>query len=313
LSLSESSLVLMARTDLPLASVIMPAFNHERYVEAAIRSVLDQSYANVELIVVDDCSSDSTPEIVQRLSDEHGFTFVRNETNKTLNPTLERGLSLSTGDYVSILASDDVILPHKIEKQVDYLQSTGRDGVYANGIYLLPDGSRAPIDLGRVARRFADGSILRHVYTQDTQAPLLQSALIRREALLELWPIRERFKSDDWVTLIKLLERYAIGFIDEPVFLYRQHEANSFRDYRSTFPMRLEVIERAIPDEYRAEALANLLSSQAHYLRTDGEYAEAARLMLRSVALNPSPSRLIRHLANRAGAAARKIAKMLPA
>jgi alpha-1,3-rhamnosyltransferase len=293
------------------ASVVIPAFNHERYVEEAVQSVLDQTYPGVELIVVDDASHDRTWEIVQRLADRHGFTFIRNERNLGLNATLERGLARSSGDYVSILASDDAILPHKIARQVEYLQSTGKDGVYANGLYLRDDGSRAPIDLAGVARRFRDRTILRYIYTQDTHAPLLQSALIRRDALLALWPVRSQFRSDDWVTLIKLIEGYEVGFIDEPLFLYRQHEANTHRDYRATFPMRLQVIEGAVPPRYRAEAMANLLSSQASYLRKDGNFGEALGLALNSARMNPSPMRLLRHIARRLGAARRKAHRLI--
>ena len=298
-------------SDFPAVSVVIPSFNHERYVEEAVRSVLEQSYPNVELIVVDDASTDRSAEILKRLAGEHGFTFVRNEQNLHLNPTLERGLRLAKGEYVSILASDDAILPHKIEKQVAYLQATGKDGVYANGVYLLDDGSRAPIDLGDVAPRFENGTILRYVYTQDTQAPLLQSALIGRKPLLSLWPIRSQFKSDDWVTLIKLLEGYEIGFIDEPLFLYRQHTANTHRDYRATFPMRMQVIEKAVPKQFRREAVANLLSSQASYLRKDGNFCEAGRLALKSAQLNPSPMRLVRHVKGRTRAAVRKMRRLL--
>lgn len=294
----------------PLVSVIMPAFNHEAYVEEAVRSVVGQTYDAVELIVIDDGSLDRTPAILERLSAELGFTFLRNERNIGLNPTLERALGLSNARYVSILASDDTILPNKIECQVDYLRSTGKDGVYANGFSLHADGSRALIDLSGIAERFAKGTMLRYVYTQDTQAPLLQSALIARKALTSLWPIRSQFKSDDWVTLIKLLEEYDIGFIDEPLFLYRLHETNSHRDYRSTFPMRLDVIARAVPETFRKEALSNLYSSQAHYLRQDGQLGEASRLMLRSVAMNPSPGRLIRYVTRRAKAFVEKVRRI---
>ena len=302
---------MMAETDRPTVSVVIPAFNHELYVEESVRSVLDQTYPNVELIVVDDASTDRTPEILQRLADEHGFTFVQNEENKHLNATLERGLMLASGDYVSVLASDDAILPHKIERQVAYLKFSGKDGVYANGRYLLKDGTQAPIDLNDVAVSFEKGTILRFVYTQDTQAPLLQSALIRRETMLSLWPIRTQFKSDDWVTLIKLLESYDIGFINEPLFLYRQHPANAHRDYLATFPMRMDVIERAVPKAFRRKAVANLLSSQASYLRKDGKLGEAAMLALKSIYMNPSPMRLSRHIKRRLRAAARKAQRLL--
>jgi alpha-1,3-rhamnosyltransferase len=276
------------------ASVIIPAFNHESYVEEAVRSVVDQIYPDVELVAIDDASTDRTPEILERLSQELGFQLLRNEKNLGLNATLERGLGASTGAFLSVLASDDVILPHKIEREVGFLQETGKDGVYANGNLLMPDGSQVAIDLSDIARRFVDGSILPHVYLQDTRAPLLQSGLFRREALLAMCAVRRQFKSDDWVTLIKLLESFDIGFIDEPMFLYRQHERNEHRNYWATLPMRMDVIARAVPEPLRVEALANLLASQATYLLSDGKGWAALQLKLASIAMYPSPRRLVK-------------------
>ena len=295
----------------PLVSVIVPAYNHQAFVEQAIQSVLDQKYQRVELIVVDDASSDETPNLVRSLAEHHGFTFLQNTENLGLNATLERGLRICRGKYVSFLASDDLMLPTKIERQVSYLEATGKDAVYANGRYLLAGGSEAPIDLTAIGRHFAAGTILRHIYTQDTEGPLLQSALIRREVLLELWPVRSEFKSDDWVTLIKLLENYEVGFVDEPLFLYRQHASNTYRDYWATLPMRVDVIARAVPQELRVQAIAHLLASIGGYLRRDGKAADGLRLQIASAILHPSPRRAGRHALNRLRAAMRKARKAM--
>src|SRR5438270_10375032 len=96
-----------ANTGPPLVSVLLPSFNHEAYVEQAIRSVLEQSYPAVELVVIDDCSSDRTGEVAAELARAHGFTFAANPANLGLNATLEKALALSHGEYVSVLASDD--------------------------------------------------------------------------------------------------------------------------------------------------------------------------------------------------------------
>jgi alpha-1,3-rhamnosyltransferase len=282
---------------LPLVSVIIPTYNHEAYVEAAVRSVLAQTYPNVELIVVDDASGDRTPEIVEALSREHGFTFVRNAANMGVNGTAMRAWELSKGAYLGGLASDDMIVPDKIERQVAHLRKTGADGVFATGYKLADDGSAEPMNMNRVATMFRTGSILDHVYCNDTSVPLFQSGLFRREALMELFPYRYKFKSDDWIILIKLLENYRIEFLNEPLFYYRVHEQNSYKRYWATFPMRMEVIANATPERLRGRATANLLLSQAQYLFFDRKRALALRFLVASLTMDPSPARLARLLA----------------
>jgi alpha-1,3-rhamnosyltransferase len=273
---------------LPLASVVMPAFNHEAYVEDAIRSVLAQSYPRVELVVVDDGSTDRTAEIADRLAREHGFVFVRNEQNIGLNPTLMKGFTIARGEYVSMLASDDMIMPHKIAREVDFILSNGLDGTYANGVKLWDDGRTEPIDLDHIERRFKEGTLLDYVYCDDTSAPLFQSGLFSKRAILELFPYRARFKSDDWILLIKFLEEYKIGFLNEPLFYYRQHENNSFRRYWTMLPIRLDVVAHATPERLRGRALANLFLSQAQNLYVAGERGMALKFLLASLAFAPA-------------------------
>ncbi|MCQ4054008.1 MULTISPECIES: glycosyltransferase [Aeromonas] len=102
-------------------SVIIPVYNHEKYVEDAIKSVLSQSYNNIELIVVNDGSSDSSHEVITRLIKENEFIYV-NQNNKGLSKTLKESLKLCHGKYIAIVASDDIWLEHKIQTQVDYME-----------------------------------------------------------------------------------------------------------------------------------------------------------------------------------------------
>jgi alpha-1,3-rhamnosyltransferase len=300
----------MAELQKPLVSVLMPAFNHEAYVEAAVRSVMRQTYPNVELVAIDDGSTDETPVILDRLSKELDFTFIRNEQNIGINATLDRAMEQSRGDYLSILASDDLILPGKIARQVEHAQAHGFDAVYANGFLLSPEGRQVPINLEEARRHHASGTLLQLAYCDDTKLPLLQSGLFRREAMLALAPYRREFQSDDWVILIKLLERYRVSFLDERLFLYRQHAANSYRRCWQTLPMRIDVIARVTPASLRARAMATILASHARALREEGQKPMARRFWLASLAFDGSPARAIHWARNRLAAAIRKLAQL---
>ena len=109
----------------PLVSVIMPAYNHEKYVQEAIRSIINQTYQNIELFVVDDGSKDSTWQKIKELEDEckKRFVSVHLETkeNEGTCLTLNKLINLTNGEYILVLASDDAAKPELIEKQVRFL------------------------------------------------------------------------------------------------------------------------------------------------------------------------------------------------
>jgi len=276
--------------------VIIPAFNHEQYIEQAIGSVLDQTYHNVELLVVDDASTDATARIAEGLSKRHDFRFVRNEKNLGLNGTLEKGIHLSESSFLSVLASDDWILPTKIEEQMELMTADRLDAIYGTG-WSVEDSEVRFIDLGDLETEFANGTILNRLYTDGSHAPLLQSALIRREPLVEMIGERRRFKSDDWVTLIRLVERYKVGFRNKPWFYYRQHDSNTYRNYWLTLPIKTEVISLVSPEQFRAPGMANILRVQAQFLYMDRKSSLAIKFLLASMMLSPSLSGWIKLVA----------------
>lgn len=103
-----------------LVSVIIPVYNHERYVVDSITSVLNQSYSPIEIIVLNDGSTDNSHEKISELNKHHDFIYI-NKSNEGLSKTLKRGLELSNGSYFAILASDDMWLENKLEEQIQYM------------------------------------------------------------------------------------------------------------------------------------------------------------------------------------------------
>lgn len=117
----------------PTVCVIMPAYNSGRFVEEAIRSVMEQTFRDWKLLVIDDGSSDNTVEIVQRLCKEDDrITLLENPRNMGVAYTRNRGLELCDGAYAALLDSDDVWHPDKLEKQLRLAKSTGADVIYCS-------------------------------------------------------------------------------------------------------------------------------------------------------------------------------------
>lgn len=105
---------------MPKVTVIAPAYNHEKYIEAAIQSVLNQTFQDFELIITDDCSSDNTVEVIKKFNDPRIKLFV-NKANRGVIATSQNCFDNASGEYIAYLTTDDLYMPDKLEKQVKYL------------------------------------------------------------------------------------------------------------------------------------------------------------------------------------------------
>ena len=119
-------------------SVIIPAYNHERFVGAAIESVLNQTYQDFELIVINDGSTDRTGEVVQSYRDDR--IIYRHQENQDAYNTINRGLDMVSGGYVAILNSDDVYFPERLQRLVQEQQQSGDQCLFTDVVPISDDG-----------------------------------------------------------------------------------------------------------------------------------------------------------------------------
>lgn len=130
----------------PEISVIMSVYNGEKYLAEAIESLINQSFSDWELVVIDDCSTDSTGEILRHYSEVDGRIIVHtNETNLKLPSSLNKAIALSRGKYIARMDADDICMPERFEKQYDFMKKnpdialsscrflTLKNGVYSSG------------------------------------------------------------------------------------------------------------------------------------------------------------------------------------
>lgn len=110
----------------------MPLYNKEKYVDESIMSVLNQTYENFELIIIDDCSTDSSLEIAKTYLSDGRVVILNNEYNSGVAITRNRGIKYSKGKYVAFIDPDDIWKPNKIEKQINLIESSNADIVYSS-------------------------------------------------------------------------------------------------------------------------------------------------------------------------------------
>lgn len=114
-----------------LVSIIMPSYNTERFIAESIKSVQAQTYKNWELIIVDDCSTDNTDEVVEGFQDER-IIYLKNEKNSGAAVSRNRALREAKGRWIAFLDSDDLWLPEKLEKQISFMKEKGYAFSYTN-------------------------------------------------------------------------------------------------------------------------------------------------------------------------------------
>lgn len=127
----------------PLCSVVIPLYNRENYIEKTIKSVLNQSFKDFELIIVDDCSTDRSYQIAKEFAEQDPRIVLKgNKVNKGVADSRNFGIETAAGKYIALLDSDDVWLENKLEAQIDHIQKTGCRLVYCSYGYFDREGNR---------------------------------------------------------------------------------------------------------------------------------------------------------------------------
>lgn len=203
----------------PTISVIMGAYNCEETIERAIQSIQDQTYRNWELIVCDDCSTDSTYEILNRLAKEDKRIHVlHNEINLRLAATLNRCLSASKGEYIARMDGDDISLPERFEKQLEFLSNNNEYAVVGSSIIVFDDVHDNYI---RVNDEYPTSKVLlKHV-------PFWHPTIMMRKSAYELlsgYNAEERtMRAEDVDIWFRFFEKGLNGYnILEPLYMYHE-------------------------------------------------------------------------------------------
>lgn len=233
-----------------LISVIIPAYNHEKYIEECIRSIMAQTYQNIELLVIDDGSKDGTFEILQSLKPECEKRFVRvvfeTQENQGTCVTLNRLIDLAQGQYLYTIASDDMAKPQAIETLHLFL-SQNPDYVLAVGDNEIINGKSERIYWGKnrvvlpeneaLYKTFGDEL---HLNAPDNKhadfgayANLLKGNhipngyLYSRQAIIDAGKYDESVFLEDWYMHLQLSKIGKYKYIPEILFSYRWHESNT--------------------------------------------------------------------------------------
>jgi glycosyltransferase involved in cell wall biosynthesis len=279
----------------PLVSVLMPTYNRARFVTEAVRSVLDQSYEALELVVVDDGSTDETRDVLAAVHDAR--LRVVATPHRGIGAALNAGLAIASGDFVARLDSDDVWSRTMLADQLSALTARPDvDVVYARSEVIDERGDRKNEYWGQPLR-FPDDPLLSLLYVDPV---CTITAVYRRRALDRVGPWAEHLEVGEDADLnLRVAMAGRFLFRDAVVALNRRHPGNQSRD-----PSRFHAGRRAVLDGFyarpdvppqaraaRALAYSNLDAEYGLHLRGEGRWREASFAFAQAIREAPNPVR----------------------
>lgn len=202
----------------PIVSVVLPVFNAQKYLRACIDSILAQTLTNLELIVLNDGSTDSSEEIVLGYKDER-IRYVKNEKNLGLIETLNKGLKLATGKYIARMDADDVSLKERFERQVEYLDKNPSYGLLGTWFQQLRLSQKT-------LKKTLTGSDILKAELLFRSAFAHPSVMVRRSIIVDhdlsydaVFP-----HAEDYELWTRIAEVTAVDNLPDALLLYRIHE-----------------------------------------------------------------------------------------
>lgn len=209
----------------PLVSVIMPAYNTEKYIGEAIESILNQTFKDYEFIILDDVSTDGTWEIIKKYANQDARIIpIRNEKNLYIAENRNKGVSLAKGKYIVWQDSDDISLPTRIEKQVALMESNPKVGIC--GAYIQSFDEKGDLDVRRYAQN--DAELRRNIFKFSPVAQPV--AIVRKEALDKVGPFDTSLPpAEDIDMSFRIGEFYEFANIPEILLRYRAHSQSATR------------------------------------------------------------------------------------
>jgi len=218
----------------PLVSVIIPAYNHELYVGETLQSVVGQTYPNIEIIIINDGSTDKTGEIIKSYlyKNRHLNINFFEKDNEGISKTLNKGLSMANGEYIAVIASDDLWHSQKIEKQVCLMENNKNIGlVFSDATFIEKDKLTNKYTNYKpfIPKLFKNNIQNTNIYETLLKGNIIPAltVMVRKKCFDDVGVFDENLRGEDHDMWLRITQKYPVGFIDEPLAYYRMHSSNA--------------------------------------------------------------------------------------
>lgn len=277
----------------PIVSVIIPTCDRVHFLRRALESVLNQSFSDFEIIVVDDHSRDGTLEFLKNIRDKR-IRFISRHDRGGGSAARNTGIASAKGEYLAFLDDDDVWHERKLQRQFEIMQRCPEVGlVYTGTVKVYQDN-------GRVFRTTIPqhrGDIFKHLLARNVIGTT-SSVMVRRIAIEGIGGFDESFPScQDWDLYLRLSKLWPVDFVGEPLVDYYLHPVRITRNEVSRIKGRRMILEK-----FRSEIDGDRQILSEHYVALGrlccqaGQYSEGQRMLIRAVQGNPCNVEAYKHL-----------------
>jgi glycosyltransferase involved in cell wall biosynthesis len=277
---------------MPFVSVVMPSYNYANYLPLAIDGVLSQTFADLELIIADDCSTDESREVAhQRSRNDKRVVTVFRQTNGGLACTRNTALEHVRGEFVAFCDADDIWLPHKLQTQVESLKlSSGAGFLHSDAQIIDSQGALTGQRFSQMNHRRGQtlsGDLFSELcYRNFICVP---SVLVRNEAIQRVGGFDETLRSlEDWVCWTRIAKDCRFSYCKDPLVQYRVHSTSLSHQTLGMARNRVEAVQlllRTLPD-LSANLRAQLLYTLAMTYSELNEIPHARQSLKESLACN---------------------------
>ena len=295
-------------TALPKISVIIPTYNRAHYINEAIDSALAQTYQNVEIVVVDDGSTDETRAVLKGYEDKIRYFY---QGHQGVAAARNFGIEKSSGQYLAFLDDDDIWFQEMLEVQVAYLEAHPEVGMVHADILIMDETSDNPRPRERILAKGLPPEIEEPIAVRgDIRGPIpsgyilpeliirnvimIQTAVVRRSCFNEVGLFDQDSRlSQDYHLWLRIARKFPIAYLDRPLAIYRIHTTNMSRDRVSARKRHLEALKKVLrlnPEVFDDVGLDDHFAIRfkiAYWLFNQGSYIEARRYFSKARRIRP--------------------------
>lgn len=216
--------------ELPLVSIVAINYNNSKYIIETLDSIANQTYENIELIIVDDCSTDNSVEKIDHwlLNFYKSYQFIKHSINQGVCKTINDGYKKAKGKYITSIATDDIMLLDKIQKQVELLEKTGEEvGMLYSDAYLIGENNE-PME-GMFIKKYGyikdipPSGDLYKILLKGNFIPAM-SILIKKTVFKDIGYFDENLYYEDYDMWLRIAKKYQIIYSEFPSVKYRIRE-----------------------------------------------------------------------------------------
>ena len=283
----------MSSSELPLVSILAVSYNHESYCVEALDSILNQTYPNIQRVIVDDYSQDNTVQVIKSWINVNNVDckFITHTENKGTCKTYNEGMSHCSGKYYSTLSCDDILLPAKTFRQVELFETLDDEFgmVYSDAEMFFEDDTEreeAFIGYHRIDEEKPSGDIFAELLERNFIPAM--SCLIRNDVFSLLGGFDEGLLFEDYDFFLRLSKKYKVELLDQSFVKYRMHISNLHKlvvDMPGYHIAKGKMFLKHFEDPRAYEQLIALfkLGDLAHFQRREIEQVDLLRDIVREM------------------------------